>query len=66
VPSGERIVAAKPSAGEALCIVDLPATGDGPQYLVEPRVEVDGVKALVDDYVSQALQLGEVPMRTRS
>ncbi len=48
-------------------IVDVPATGHGRRYLVEPQLEQDGnaaLQALLADYLAQSERLQEIPMAT--
>jgi hypothetical protein len=63
-PQGERILYGQRVDG-VVRVTDRPASGHGRSYLVERGLERDGhaaLKALVDDYLSQATMHRQVPM----
>jgi hypothetical protein len=64
VSSGERVIVGQRVNG-VVRISDVPAAGRGRAYLIERELEQDGyaaLKALVADYLAQAVRLGAVPM----
>jgi hypothetical protein len=64
VSSGERVLYRQCVAGDVQ-IVDVPAHGAEPAYLVERELEQDGpgaIEALVADYLNQSRRIGAVPM----
>ncbi len=64
VGSQERVLYGQRVDG-VVRVTDVPSAGMGRAYLVERGLERDGydaVKALVEDYVTQATELGAVPM----
>lgn len=64
VSTGERVLYRQCVAGN-LHVVDVPAHGAGPCYLVERDLEHDGpaaVQALVADYLNQCRRTGAIPM----
>jgi hypothetical protein len=64
VPTGERILFRQCVDGDVQ-VIDFPAHGSGPSYLVERDLEQDGpgaIEALVADYLEQSRRIRAVPM----
>ena len=59
---GERALVGQRVDG-VVRISDVPGTGTGRSYLVEPKIDSMGeLEALVTDYLAKAKKLGYVPM----
>ena len=62
ISSGKRILCSQRAAG-GVRVIDVPASGDGPTYLVERGITDEaGLQALLDDYVAQAVKHDHIPM----
>lgn len=66
ISAGERVLYGQRIDG-VVRVTDRPSGGQGRSYLIERGLEQDGygaLKALVADYVGEAVRLGEIPMAT--
>jgi hypothetical protein len=61
ISTGPRVLLGERHAG-LVRVTDRPENGNGRSYRVEPGVELDGLDALLSDYIAQARLLDEVPM----
>jgi len=59
---GDRVIVGQ-RVGGAVRISDVPKTGTGRRYLIEPELSsMAEIEALVADYLAKAQKLGWVPM----
>jgi hypothetical protein len=49
---------------DGLCLVDVALNGRGRRYLIERALTAGEAEALAADYLAQAAELGDCPMRT--
>jgi hypothetical protein len=64
ITEGERVICGQRTNGR-VTLKDTPAEGEGRTYVIERDLQDDGysaLKALVADYIEQALELDRVPM----
>jgi hypothetical protein len=65
LPDGPERILYGQSVDGVVRVTDNPARGRGRAYLVERELEQDGnaaLRALIDDYLAVASQLGTIPM----